>query len=417
MNRLVYLIIIILFTTADCPGQNSDDGLSLKKAIEISLERNYNVIHAAEKIKAEKGKFWQDISPSMPEFTLDYEFVPAGKGLKRFSERTIGLSQNFEFPTKYLLRGYLRARGEDAALAEAQSVKKAVIAQVKNDYYSVLAKEQFTKIAEENLSVADEFYKKAETRYRVGEGTQLESLTAKVQLAEARNNLEVLRKQVKNAYAALNFTLGFGHEKNQLSYRLTDTMNYVPLNFSVDKSYEKALQSNPLIEIRRREVEIQSLNKKLSVSSLFPDFTVGYFRQSIAQNKGFYGMTFGIQLPLWFMFDQRGRIYEAGANHNIAAADLTSAIQSVNLKINQAFSDFQNAEKQLLLYRHDILPQAEEIYRIAFRSYETGELSYIEYLQSKQTLLNAKNSHIQALLDYHLALISLEQAVGCGDNR
>jgi outer membrane protein TolC len=64
------------------------------------------------------------------------------------------------------------------------------------------------------------------------------------------------------------------------------------------------------------------------------------------------------------------------------------------------------------LYLSDILPQAEEVYRSASASYDAGEITYLEYLQARQTLINAKSNYINVLFSYNLSIYTLEETVG-----
>ena len=77
-----------------------------------------------------------------------------------------------------------------------------------------------------------------------------------------------------------------------------------------------------------------------------------------------------------------------------------------------AFTDHENNLKQVKLYVSDILPQAEEIYRTAIKSYEAGEITYIEFLQAKQTLINSRNNYINILFNYNRSIFTIEEIVG-----
>ncbi|PJC59051.1 MAG: hypothetical protein CO025_07375, partial [Ignavibacteria bacterium CG_4_9_14_0_2_um_filter_37_13] len=66
-------------------------------------------------------------------------------------------------------------------------------------------------------------------------------------------------------------------------------------------------------------------------------------------NAGFYGASFGISVPLWFIFDQRGKIQEAVANQSISESQLQLTKNEVALKLKSAFTDHENNLKQVKL--------------------------------------------------------------------
>ena len=112
------------------------------------------------------------------------------------------------------------------------------------------------------------------------------------------------------------------------------------------------------------------------------------------------------------MFDQRGKIQEASANQSISESELQLTKNEIALKLKNAFTDHENNLKQVKLYVNDILPQAEEIYRTAIKSYDAGELTYLEYLQAKQTLISSRNNYINALFNHYQSVFRIEEIVG-----
>lgn len=205
---------------------------------------------------------------------------------------------------------------------------------------------------------------------------------AKVQYTEAHNNLEVVKNELTTAFAELNYALGFGKQSYDSKFGLTDSLVFVEHRISLEQIYKSLEETNPQIKIAELNYGIASVEKNLAWSSLLPNINLAYFKQTLDGNSGFYGASFGISVPLWFMFDQRGKIQEAVANQSISESELQLTKNEIALKLKSVFTDYENNLKQVKLYVNDILPQAEEIYRTAVKSYEAGEITYIEFLQA-----------------------------------
>lgn len=415
-SRLSGNKFFVLFAVALLPiciyGQTEIKKISLTEAVEIGLKNNPEVRSAIENISASKGRFWSGISLPQPEVGMSYEYAPVNSSLSNYSEKTLAVSQSFEFPSNYFLKGSKYNKEEEIAVYKLNLTERSVINQVKTSYYKVLAKQYQVKSAEENLVISEDFFKKAEIRQNVGEGTNLERLTAKVQYTEARNNLEVAKNELTTAFAELNYSLGYGKQSYESNFDLTDTLVFVDHKISIEQIYKSLEETNPQIKIAELNYGIASVEKGLAWSSLLPNINLTYFKQSRDGNNGFYGASFGISVPLWFMFDQRGKIQEAVANQSISGSELQLTKNEIVLKIKSAFTDHENNLKQVKLYVNDILPQAEEIYRTAVKSYDAGEITYIEFLQAKQTLINAKNNYINVLYNYNRSIFTLEEIVG-----
>lgn len=412
MNKFLYLFIF-LFLLGKVYGQNEirKNDLSLNEAIETGLKYNPEIKSSLEKINAASGRFWSGISLPQPEISSRYEWIPINKNLRYFNERTFEVVQPFDFPTNYFLRGSKFSKDIEITRSEYKLTELLLIVRIKSAYFSALTRQEQLLIAKENLSIAEDFNKKAEIRYNVGEGTNLERLTAKVQYTEALNNVEVQKNRLKSAFAELNFALGYGKDETR-EYNLTDSLVFTQHDFSLEKLFDEALNINPLLKRNELFVSSSSISRSLAWSSLLPNFNVSYFRQTQEGSSGYYGASLGISVPLWFLFDQRGRIEEATANVKSAEADYSSSKNLIYLRIKNAFIEFTNAEKQVRLYQTEILPQAEEVFRTASTSYDAGEITYIEFLQAKQTLINSRNNYLSVLLNYNQAIVLLEEAVG-----
>jgi outer membrane protein, heavy metal efflux system len=410
-NRL-FVLFAALVLSLNIYGQTEIKKLSLNDAIVTGLRNNPEVKSARENISASKGRFWSGISLPEPEVGVSYEYAPVNGSLNNYSEKTLSISQSFEFPTNYFLKGSKFNKEEEIAVYKLNLTERSIVGQIKISYYKVLAKQYLVKSAEENLTISEDFYKKAEIRQNIGEGTNLERLTAKVQYTEARNNLEIVKNELTTAFAELNYSLGYGKQSYDSNFGLTDSLVFVDHKISLEEIYKSLEETNPQIKIAELNNGIVSVEKSLAWSSLLPNINLAYFKQSRDGNNSYYGASFGISVPLWFMFDQRGKIQEASANQSISESELQLTKNEVALKLKSAFTDHENNLKQVKLYVNDILPQAEEIYRTAAKSYYAGELTYLEYLQAKQTLISSRNNYINALFNHYQSVFRIEEIAG-----
>jgi outer membrane protein TolC len=391
--------------------------LSLTDAITIALKNNPQSIASANQVDTERGRFWRGVSLPSPSVAVSYEYIPRGTSIKRFGERTFEISQSLEFPTNILLRGMQLSSKVSIAEAEYSSTSIAITSRVKIAYYDLLSKQKKIELAEENLTIADEFARKAEIRYNVGEATNLERLTANVQLTQTRNALELAKNDLKISLSELYYLLGRGKDEQSNTIILTDSLVYKPIQETLEQLTERAFVVNPQIKAASSKVTAALLDRALAWSSFLPNLNASYYRQTVDGNPDFYGVSFGISIPLWFIFDQRGQIQEASANLNIAESDLQSSRNLLSMDVNNTFIDLKNSERQIILHQTDILSQAEEVYRSALESYEAGEITYIEFMQARQTVISSRNEYIEELARYNISLAKLEYAIGASINQ
>jgi heavy metal efflux system protein len=408
----LFFIGFLLSSASAVLSTETGGSLSLSSAIQIGLDNNPDIKASLEKVNASRGRFWSSISPAPADLSITNEYIPTGQKLSNYGEKAIEVSQSVEFPSVYFLRGSKSSIEKEIAKAELTLAKLNVISSVKKAYFKVLALQKQVEIAQENLAIAKDFVQKAEIRYSVGEGTNLERLTAKVNYTAALNDVEVRKNHLITGFAELNFTLGYGRGESR-DYQLTDTLVFIPCDFTLSQLLDDAASINPQLKASKLRVDFCSVEKTLAWSSLLPSFNLAYFNQKVRDDaRGYYGASLSVGIPLWFMLDQRGRITEASSNAAAAGAGLRTVNNAVYAKTQAAYTEFKHEEKQVQLYVKDILPQAEEIFRTAAKSYEAGEITYIEFLQAQQTLINSRGSYAEALLSYNLSIVTIEETIG-----
>ncbi|MDK9699006.1 MAG: TolC family protein [bacterium] len=412
MVKILSLWVLLCMLALMPSGVRAVEQLSLSDAISIALTKNPEVIRANREIDASRGRFWQGISLPPTTVSVAYENVPVGEKAKHYRERVVEIEQSFDFPTTYGLRGKSLAAETKVANASFTNVQQTIIQQVKIAYYTAVALRSKMELAEENRKIAEDFSRKADSRFTHGESTRLEKLTATVQYTQAQNDVVIARNRFQMAMGDLLYSLGRDRYDVSTSIVLTDSLVYQPHFAKMDSLFQSARQSNPELRANSFRVKSAAMNRALAWSSLLPSLSLGYNRVTTSNEESSYGVIFGMSVPLWFMFDQRGQIQEATANLRKTESDLTTVENLVRLEVQNAFLELNTQEQQVLLYQSDLLPQAKEVYRVASSSFETGEISYIEYLQAKQSLIAMESEYIDALLSVKSAMAKLEKAVG-----
>jgi outer membrane protein TolC len=405
-------IIIFLFISITLSGQTvSRISLSLDEAIKTALNRNIEIVKSRHASDAARGKFWSSISLPQPVLSLSHEFVPIGKGLSSFQERTLEINQSMEFPTNIFLKGSRSNYEIKITENEMDKTSVEVSSRVKKQYIDVLIKDKKRILAEDNLKIAKDFVEKAELKHKSGEGTKLELITAKMQMKEAGISLESARNELvysKNELLAqLNTKEYIGQE-----IILTDSLSFVPLELKYEELLAEAQINSMDLKKSGNQLSIASINKTLAWSSLLPNLSVSYYKQAQPDNNNFYGFSFGVSVPIWFLFDQRGQIQESNANYLIAEEEIKNKKNALELNLKNAYVSFNYEQAQIKSYVYELLPQAEEIFNLARLSYNSGEINYVEFLQARQNLISIRSNYFNSLSNYYTSLSQLENAVG-----
>jgi outer membrane protein TolC len=403
---------MLMLLCAYTPGQAQQVIFTQEQAIEMAIQTNPLLKSARARIDASKGRFWSGLSPAAPSFSISYEYVPIGGGLKHYGERTFEIAQEIEFPLNTYLKGKVLSREISLSELEYNVEKSSITTQVKTAYSTALAHQKLLEYSNQNLILAEDFARKSEIRFNEGEATYLERLTAKAQLTEAQNSLDIARNNLDIALNKLILAIGSGNDFAEKGLNLADSLKSDLLSASSGDLLADALQNNPLLQAQRLRVSLASSDRSLSWAGLLPSFRLSYYRQSQGSKSNYFGALFGVNLPLWFWLNPRGNIQESQANLSGAISESQVLINSITTAIKNAYLNCISGQRRLTMYQSDLLPQAEEIFRTATASYSAGEISYLEFLQSKQILVSARVNYTLALLNYNLSIIELEQILG-----
>jgi cobalt-zinc-cadmium efflux system outer membrane protein len=383
--------------------------LTLEVAIDIAMKDNPRMLAAQKDVDAARGRSWGTWWLPDPSFAAEYEQIPTGKGLGAFGERRLAITQSIDFPTNIFFKKKFADNDVNVSRMALSQTRLEVVAEVKRAYFNFLAKRDQLKLAQQNLQLAQEFSDKAKTRFEVGEAPNLEYIRARVGAAQAKNQVSQARSELTSAQAAVNALLA---RPAEASVNAVDSLAYQPLNNSLEELKQRAFEIHPRLRGAGYQVAMSQQLRNLSWGSFLPAIEATAFRQKVEGNPGFYGIEFGFSLPLWFPFRQRGNIQEATATLNAAQWRFQNEKHILDAEIESAYARVQSTKEQVNLYTESLLDEAEEVYRVALRSYEEGESTYLELLEAQRTLIEVRAGYINALTNYNSAVADLEQAVG-----
>jgi len=240
MKRLTVVLLMLAFIPIIAQSTN----LSLEEAVNLAKANNTNIKQAEMELKAAKAGFWKEISLPKPNLTASYEFIPKGKGINNYEERSFEISQEFEFPTNYYFKGKIANLQIDAAQTNLQNEIAKVILDVKNAYYDLLCVKEHLSISLENLNTLKDFSEKSLIKYSSGETSKIEYLTANMQYNEALNDYENCKKELISSKLILTRIMYGNEGSNNIELNLLDTLTYSKIDLLLEELIKSAKLNN-----------------------------------------------------------------------------------------------------------------------------------------------------------------------------
>ena len=391
--------------------RSSAQKITLEQALEEALAQNPELLKQRQKTNAAKAGFWEAVSPDDPHVFIELEEIPENSNsFDEYGEKKIGIQQEVEFPLNYYFKAKWQNLEKKRAYSDYLLAKNNVHGEEKTKFFNELLLKNQNLLFEEILKISKQLLQKARVRVLAGESTSYDTLKVKVDLAEVENQKLFIEKEYELALSELALLLG---RENCDNLDVDGKLFYNPTNLSVDSLQNLAIANHPKITQAQANVSQMKTERNLSWTGLLPNFELKYFQQEFQglSTEKAWGGEIGMSVPLFFFLKGQGKIRTASHNVTGAKWEQVSAERKVCYKIKEAFSNLQMAEKHYLNYKNN-LSQVEELVRIATRSYEEGEMGYLEVAEALRSLNRTKVGYSDALFSYLKAQAELEIAVG-----
>jgi cobalt-zinc-cadmium resistance protein CzcA len=386
--------------------------INLHQAIQMALDSNLSVRSSAYSVEVQKslkGASWD-----LPKTSIQGQY---GQFNSYNKDNSFTVSQSFAFPTVYINQNKLANANVKSSELQLKASQLEIANQVKQVYWQLAYLHSKQKLFVYQDSLYAGFLRAAKLRAKVGETNRLEMINASSQSLEVKNELQQVTADLSIYYQKLQTLLN-----TNLSVRLSDTvLQRIDFKPMADSS---VLAGNPLVSYAHQQVEISHFEKNVEQSRMMPDFSVGYFSQTMRGTQEVNGMprTFGpgdrfngiqaeIAIPLWFV-SNTAKIKSARLKELVSQTDAENYSKSVASNYRTLLGEFTKIGNSLAYYEKQAVPEANMIIDQATRSYKAGAMDYLEYIHNLDQALSIRKNYLDALNNYNQILISIEFITG-----
>jgi cobalt-zinc-cadmium resistance protein CzcA len=339
------------------------------------------------------------------------------------------LTQSLALPGVYRSAAGLadaRIAGQQAQLAQVQAELRR---QVRLSYEQAVHARHRLRVLRGQDSVYTEFLRSATLRFKTGEAARLEPATALVQQGEIRTQLLAARTDFRVAQrllqallqvpAAVTVVDSILHPLALLGAALADTTGPVLPDTLVRLA-------NPQARVLAQQVAERRAETRVAQAAGLPEFTVGYFNQSIigyqrldaagtesyfGPGSRFQGVQAGVAVPLWRR-PQKARVQAARLQEQVAQAGYDRYRAEIAGRLDELLARRREQQQRLAYFEATALPQAALITRLSTLGYKAGETGYSEYLLNLERARRLRLDYLDALLQHNQTVIELEYLLG-----
>ncbi len=399
--------IIVLFSIQTLSAQTPKQ-LSVEEAVSGALKNNLQIIST-------QFGFQSAQSLRRSSFELPKTGVNVQYGQYNSINKDLGfaITQTIPFPTYYSARsGLYKAQLQSAQLQQAVTANETK-AQVQTLYYRLQFLAQNKKQLQHlDTSYAD-FVKASTLRYKTGETNLLEKTSAETKQGQIKLMLLQNESEIRTSYASLQVLLNSKEE-----FLVNDPTDYEPLSLSATMD-TSMVANNPSLKLLYQNALVAEKNKKVEQSQVLPDFSIGYFNQSLTgvqtingqdvyfdRSKRFTGINAGISIPLTF-FSNAARVKSLSYQQQALEKEAENGRLVLQTDLQSAFQQYNQSQAQYNYYKSTALPNAKTILSTASIAFKSGDIGYIEYLQALQTATEVQLGYLQSVDQLNQSVINI----------
>jgi cobalt-zinc-cadmium efflux system outer membrane protein len=279
-----------------------------------------------------------------------------------------------------------------------------VLTEVNKTFIEVLKAQHKVSLSEDLIKLGNQFYDAVSARVNTGKVAPIQKIKAgvvlstfKLETKKTKLMLEKYRRKLSSTWGNTNpdFALVVGN--------LFEVSPVPPL-----KTLNQKISETPYVQRWKTVEDRRKAILEVEQAKRTPDITIkGGYRRLEQTNDN--AITFGVSVPLKFFNRNQGAISEA--QNNLAKTKEERRAAEIILKKNflEAHQSLVFAHSQASTLHSETIPAAQKSFDGINEGYRFGKFGFLDVLDSQRTLFQTKKQYLDALADYHIALIEVNR--------
>lgn len=307
---------------------------------------------------------------------------------------------------------------QDSSYYSLRDTVDTVVAEVREQFYTVLLNRALITVAEEAVRLAEEQLQDQRNRFDAGTVPRFNVLRAEVEVANQQPVLIRARNDYLLAQVQLAKTLGLSPgPTGKPEFNCVGELTVSQRTMSLPDALNLARARRPFLKVQRQAILIDVEQVTVEMAGYKPrvDAHGGYeFRNrststdlSDVANGWFFGVT-----GSWNIFDgfqTYGRVKQARARLEQSKINYDDSVRQVDLEVQTAYANLDQARQTIESQRKNV-EEALEALRLAQERFSAGAGTQLEILDARVALTQARTTELQARSDFNRDLAEFDRA-------
>ena len=409
--------------TIGLSAQQAQD-LTLQGAVAKALENNYGIITTEKSAEiSEIRNSWGEAG-ALPSV----RFVGSGNTSKNFSDADNYTSSQYSGTVEMnwtLFRGF-GVRIQKDRLEELEKLSEGNVAVVVENtiysvilsYYNILLADERVNIAEKNMQLSRDRYKRMQHSKEIGATVTYDLLQAKNAYPRDSSDYLSARSSYNNSVRQLNYNLA---EPLENKYSFVSDFSPDTTDFEYAGLVDKMLDNNNTLQNQYMNLELARLDIKSAKSAYYPTLSMtssGGLQGSeqdydqnnqLDQSRSGYTTSVGVSLT-YTLFNGNSRkraLQAAQIEREISEVKTEEMEQDLKNQLAQEY-ELYNVRKELLDVAQENLDAAELNLDLSRRKFQNGTINSFNFRDVQQIYMDAaynyQNAVFNLIQSYHTLL-------------
>lgn len=411
---LPLMLIGVLLSSNYLYAQTSST-VSLDVLIKEALDNNPEIQRAYHKWKASEHKI-KNVR-GLPDPNLSYGYF--GENVETRvgpQEQKFGVNQKVPFPGKLKRKGEVQAKEAQIAKETYEAVRSEVVKNVKFAFYDIYWLDKALEVNEEEKTILEDIENVAQRKYESNLSSQQDVIKLQVELSKIIEKIYLIKQNRKSVVARMNRLL----DRNSDAFiGIVAQIEKEDFPYTLEEMLEKSTGSRQELLAANLSVEKSEFEKSLAKMDYLPDFTFGYeyievgggTTTSIDDGKDAWVGKISVNVPIWFGKIDSG-IKEKEEELKAARKKQEVVENLVAYEVQDLYFKITTYGEIVSLYETALVPQAQQAFEASQTGFETGSISFLDWLDAQRTYLQTRLAYYKSVTDYQKSIAFLERVIG-----
>jgi outer membrane protein TolC len=274
--------------------------------------------------------------------------------------------------------------------------------------------EQVVVIGKQDLTWLQTMTEAANSKYEAGQATLVEVLQIKNEQAKRATQLQTDQENLGHTRVSLNRLLNRDLQSPWPQFELPTVAGPVYFN---QKLVSYASNYEPKLRMMREQINQAQATVDSTRRSRMPDVSAGAISRNYSGNGDWRQAEFMLSLSLQVFNTKKYRADVRRDEAKLRATELDTVDYELSLReeLHALTVKIDNARREALLYRDDIIPRSESALSSARAGWESGRSSFRDVLDARRMLLEGRLMYARAVSEQYQMLSELVLCCGLGD--